>query len=210
MEDHNNLNVYTIDPEIQMNHLTEKFDPVNTLALLKLCPLYLGSQTSSHKLHLCHAHKRKCKRENYITYLEDVIQLGADNQWLTPLELNEIVLKQILWGPHAKFPAFGSRRNTTQLLKKYCREMHKKDPKSRTKPPNNSLPKSEFVQWAMKNHVNLDLERFHTRPYRKKLDKRAPYKSKISKRGTKVHVWKVSTIEHNVIATLSRMHTSTV
>jgi len=57
-----------------------------------------------------------------------------------------------------------SRFNTTQALKRFCREKYKEDPSSKTgKPPKNSSPKASFVAWAKKNKI--DLSGYKTRPY---------------------------------------------
>jgi len=59
----------------------------------------------------------------------------------------------------------GGRFNTTQALKRYCRDQFRKN-SSLPKPPSNSKSKQAFVKWAISCGINIS--HFQTRSYKKK------------------------------------------
>jgi len=106
----------------------------------------------------------------FTSMVATIIKLGAEHKSLSPHELNEILTTKLNWAMPALLKAPSkSRFNSTQALKRFCREKFKEDPSSKTsKPPKNSQPKSEFVAWARSN--NIDISQFKTRAYKKKRD----------------------------------------
>lgn len=100
---------------------------------------------------------------SYTTMMSCIVDLGAERRMLTPVIWHNAILRRVsqrLPGLVARSP--NSRFNSTQALKRFCRQKFKENP-SLNKPPKNSASKSEFVQWAIANGV--DISQFRTRAY---------------------------------------------
>lgn len=107
---------------------------------------------------------------NFEEMIATMIALRSSYHHVNPTVLNNLLSKKMKWilPLLTRQPTkTGGRFNTTQALKRFCREKYKENPKLfQTKPPKNSKSKIVFVAWAKEN--NLDLSCFKTRPYKKK------------------------------------------
>eukprot|EP01122_Echinamoeba_exundans_P009563 TRINITY_DN3413_c0_g1_i1.p1 TRINITY_DN3413_c0_g1~~TRINITY_DN3413_c0_g1_i1.p1 ORF type:complete len:301 (+),score=70.91 TRINITY_DN3413_c0_g1_i1:88-990(+) len=100
---------------------------------------------------------------SYTTMMSCIVDLGAERRLLTPVIWHNAILRRVsqrLPGLVARSP--NSRFNSTQALKRFCRQKYKENP-SLNKPPKNSASKMQFVQWAIANGV--DISQFRTRAY---------------------------------------------
>jgi len=139
------------------------------------CALCMGAgrlYKDSHPF-LCPFHKRLFQKklqellhlfdEKYDNFLASVITMGENKNQINPVVMNDILTKKLRWQlPLIIQPK--PRFNTTQALKRFCREKYNDDPSSKSsKPPKNSASKAAFVLWARQN--KLDIAGFKTRAY---------------------------------------------
>jgi hypothetical protein len=127
---------------------------------------------------LCDAHSKAMykKFSDLLTAFEGdfeemvvtLLHLGSKFNKLSPNDLGEILVDRLNWTlPSISRDSKSSRFNSTQALKRYCREKYKENPsKMKSKPPKNSCSKNEFMNWAINNKI--DLSAFKTRAYRKR------------------------------------------
>jgi hypothetical protein len=117
---------------------------------------------------------------NIVEMVTAIVEMGLERNLLSPYNLQSIVSKRL----NARLPFMvvkstgtantaasgGGRFNSTQALKRFCREQYKeasqRNPTSVAKPPKNSASKAEFVTWATQN--NIDISHFRTRAYRRR------------------------------------------
>jgi beta-galactosidase GanA len=108
--------------------------------------------------------------------------MGLERNLLSPYNLQSIVSKRLNarlpfmlvkapgTAPGAAPSGAAGRFNSTQALKRFCREQYKevsqRNPNAVSKPPKNSASKAEFVTWATQN--NIDISHFRTRAYRRR------------------------------------------
>lgn len=101
---------------------------------------------------------------DYAKLLHTFIELGTQRNMISRDQVMSIVSSR--FHIQSREDSRHSRFNSTQALKGYCRKKYKQNPSVYSKPPKNSLPKEEFVEWAKKN--NIDISHFRTRTYNKR------------------------------------------
>lgn len=138
----------------------------------------LCSSTESLKIHLCDRHLSKVMSlfeeiledhgGNFAYMLSSLLEIGAERKAVNAKSLqaylNSKFSNDITFNIRTSF----SRFNTTQALKKYCRDTYKRNEKHLTKPPKNSSSKASFVRWAKENRI--DISCFQTRSYRRRYE----------------------------------------
>lgn len=96
-----------------------------------------------HHYHLALAKLDRVLKEdfggNFTEFMSTLVDFGADRKLVTPVGWNNCVLRRVaqrLPGLVAKSP--GSRFNSTQALKRFCRQKYKESTTALPKPPKNS------------------------------------------------------------------------
>jgi len=134
---------------------------------LSLCSLHTThlSQTVSHLLDLFGG--------QFEELISSIVTLHSSTSPINPSLLNRLLHEKMnltlpILSPLSQPPSRSSARfNTTQALKRYCRQVYKANPSHfAERPPKNAKSKNSFVKWAARNDV--DLSHFKTRPYHKK------------------------------------------
>jgi hypothetical protein len=85
---------------------------------------------------------------SYTTMMSCIVDLGAERRLLTPVIWHNAILRRVsqrLPGLVARSP--NSRFNSTQALKRFCRQKYKEHP-SLNKPPKNSGPPRNFPHFS--------------------------------------------------------------
>jgi hypothetical protein len=143
------------------------------------CAICLGhNRDQDDPFELCDAHSKVIykKFSDLLTAFEGdfeemvvtLLHLGSKFNKISPNDLGEILVDRLNWTlPNLSRESKSARFNSTQALKRYCREKYKENPsKMKNKPPKNSCSKNEFMNWAISNKI--DLSAFKTRAYRKR------------------------------------------
>eukprot|EP01129_Flabellula_baltica_P005526 TRINITY_DN2010_c0_g3_i1.p1 TRINITY_DN2010_c0_g3~~TRINITY_DN2010_c0_g3_i1.p1 ORF type:complete len:262 (-),score=26.71 TRINITY_DN2010_c0_g3_i1:22-807(-) len=99
--------------------------------------------------------------------IEILLSIGVNEKYIDTSDLGVLIQKI---NRNWKSTKTSTTLNTTQELKRYCRQKYYENPEKFTrKPPKNSACKADFVSWAGENTV--DLSNFRTRKYRKREEK---------------------------------------
>jgi len=146
-------------------------------ATARQCALCIGTNKipgDDHELcdfHAKHVHtKLKALLEafdgDWCEMIATLLKIAIFNvQTITPELLNEILNTRLKWDISGITKP--TRFNSTQNLKRYCRQKYKENPEKFSKPPKNSCSKQEFIAWAESN--GIELSHFKTRAYRKRI-----------------------------------------
>lgn len=97
---------------------------------------------------------------NFVSLFNSILDIGTERHIVDLHSLQTYLNVKFEYKP---FPV--SRFNTTQALKKYCRDIYRGS-SNLTKPPKNKASKASFVKWAKINGV--DISNFRTRSYKRR------------------------------------------